>query len=170
MKLQTCLHCGVRVVPTTENICPSCRRPIPMSGNSEFVKQETAGQQTETLIRTPENHITNRYPRTMGVIICLVGLLLAKWQIFNPLHAAEQRRNSIWIHAGLIASAIIFPVYGVLLMLFGKRPNEWFVINPQNVGWKNTLILLVISGGCLVVFFSVINSLENQGFVVKFLW
>ena len=26
MKLQTCLHCGTRVIPTGDNECPSCRR------------------------------------------------------------------------------------------------------------------------------------------------
>jgi hypothetical protein len=143
MEFHTCPYCGVRVVPTADKICPSCRRSFEEPRDIVTSEQESGGQILEPLTQTPKDHITNRFPRIMGTIFLVVGLLLAKWQIYDPLHAAEQRKQLVWIHHGLIALAILLPVYGILLLLFGKKPNEWFVINPKDVRWKNAAILII---------------------------
>ena len=117
--------------------------------------------------QTPPNHVTNRRPRIMGIVYIAVGSLLAKWQIYDPLHAAAQHKQEVWILSYLVAAAIALPAYGVLLLLFGKRPNEWFKIDPQNLSWKNTVSLLAFAGVCLAVIFFVIGTLESQGYLVK---
>jgi hypothetical protein len=106
----------------------------------------------------------------MGIVFVVVGLLLAKWQIYDPLHAAEQHRQQVWILSELVGAGIFLPAYGVLLILFGRRPAEWFKINPQNLSWKNTVSLLAFAGVCLAVLFFVLGTLESQGFVVKHGW
>jgi hypothetical protein len=32
--------------------------------------------------------------------------------------------------------------HGILLLLFGRRPNQWFKFDPQNLSVKNVLSLL----------------------------
>ena len=120
--------------------------------------------------QTPPNHISNRFPRIIGIVFIVLGLLLAKWQIYDPLHAAEQHKHEVWILSELVVMAIALPAYGVLLLLFGKRPNEWFKINPENLSWKNTVCLLAFAGVCIAVFIFVLGSLESQGYVVKHGW
>ena len=82
----------------------------------------------------------------MGIICIAIGLLLAKWQIYDPLRAAAQHKQEVWILSELVAAAIAIPAYGVLLLLFGRRPNDWFKIDPQNLSWKNTVSLLIFAG------------------------
>ena len=58
----------------------------------------------DPLFRTPENHVTRRHPRIMGPVIIATGLLLAKWQIYDPLHAAQQHVREVWIFGELIGA------------------------------------------------------------------
>ena len=119
---------------------------------------------------TPPNHITNRWPRFMGIVYIAIGLALAKWQIYDPLHAAAQHKQQVWILSELVGAATAFLAYGVLLLLFGKRPNEWFRIDPENLSWKNTLSLLAFGAVGIAIYFFVIGTLESQGYVVKHGW
>jgi len=119
---------------------------------------------------TPDNHVTNSYPRIWGIVAIVLGLILAKWQIYDPLHAAEQHKQEVWILSELVALAIYGPAYGLLLLLFGSRPNRWFAIDPQNLSLKNTLSLLLFGAVGLAAIFYVIGSLEAQGFIVKRGW
>jgi len=119
---------------------------------------------------TPENHITNRRPRIMGIIVIVVGLLLAKWQIYDPLHGTEQHRQQVWLFSELIGAAVYLPAYGLLLLVFGRRPNKWFTFDPQNLSLKNVLSLLAFGAVGLAAIFFVISSLEGQGYVVKHGW
>lgn len=118
----------------------------------------------------PPNHITNRRPRIMGIVCIVLGLAFAKWQIYDPLHAAAQHKQEIWIFSYFVGLGIILPLYGVLLLLFGKRPNEWFRMDPQNLSWKSTVSLVAFAGICLAVLFFVMGTLESQGFIVKHGW
>jgi len=44
---------------------------------------------------TPPNHLANRFPRAFGMLLFIVSLGLGKWQIYNPLHAAEDQRSEV---------------------------------------------------------------------------
>ena len=126
----------------------------------------------ETAMTNPflESQMATRYPRIWGVVLIAVGLWLAKWQIYDPLHAAEQHRKEVWILSELIALAVIGPAYGVLLLLFGRWPIRWFAFNPENLNWKNTLSLVFFAASGVAAIFYVIGSLESQGYVVKHGW
>src|SRR4051812_26457520 len=90
----------------------------------------------------PPDHISNRRPRLIGIVLIGVGLLLAKWQIYDSLHATEEHKHEIWILSYLVGLAIYAPAWGLLLVLFGNRPNEWFKFDPENLSWKSTISLL----------------------------
>ncbi len=81
--------------------------------------------------RTFGDRITDRRPRLMGIVCIIVGLIVAKLQIYDALHAAEQHRQQVTIYPVLLAVAVFGPAYGVLLLLFGRRPIQWFRIDPQ---------------------------------------
>jgi hypothetical protein len=120
--------------------------------------------------QVPENHISNRRPRIMGTILIAVGLFFAKWQIYDPLHAAEEHKQEVWLLSELIAIGVYGPAYGLLLLLFGRRPNQWFAFDPQNLSLKNVLSLFFFGAFGLAAILYVIHSLEMQGYVVKHGW
>ncbi|MGA2064065.1 MAG: hypothetical protein ABSG86_03805 [Thermoguttaceae bacterium] len=109
-----------------------------------------------------------RHPRIFGIVILALGLLLAKWQIYDPLHAAEQHIQRVELYTELVFLAIFLPGFGGLMTLFGMKPMQWFKINPQNLSLKNTLILLSSAAVCLAALLFVIAQLERQGYVMKF--
>jgi hypothetical protein len=117
-----------------------------------------------------EHHISNRYPRLMGIVSILVGLIIAKWQVYDPLHAAEQHLREITIYSGLIGLGVFMPPYGLLLLLFGRKPNQWFAFDPQNLKWKNVVSLLAFGAAGMVAIFYVIGRLEAQGYHVRHFW
>ena len=59
--------------------------------------------------------------RLVGLIFLIGGLGLAKWQIYDPLHARELGRKEVWIDAKLVGLAIILPALGALFLVFGER-------------------------------------------------
>jgi hypothetical protein len=115
----------------------------------------------------PPEHISNRRPRVIGAILIAVGLFVARWQIYDPLHAAEQHKEKVWVLAYLVGFAIIGPAWGLLLLLFGKRPNEWFKFDPQNLSLKSAASLIAFAAIGVIAIFYVIHSLEIQGYRVR---
>jgi hypothetical protein len=106
----------------------------------------------------------------MGGVLIVVGSLLAKWQIYDPLHAAAQGRQNVWLLSELVAAGVFLPAAGILLLVFGRRVNQWFAFDPQHLNWKSTACLLAVGAAGLAVFFFVLAMLEKQGYVIKHGW
>ena len=100
----------------------------------------------------------------MGLIFIVISLGLAKWQIYDPLHAAAEGRKQVWIHSSLLAAAIALGPYGILLLLFGRKPNDWFKIDPENINWKNALFLGAFALFGLGVYIYIDRQLALQGY------
>ena len=113
---------------------------------------------------TPDNHFTNRFPRTTGVVLLMVGAAMVKWQIYDPLHAAEEGKQEVWVSSQLVGLAIILSAYGSALITFGKKPNEWLKIDPKNVDWRNAVFLIGMAIICLGVYIWVAKELAAQGY------
>jgi hypothetical protein len=129
------------------------------------VKHNTTEQRSamtkQVILEAP---LTNRYSRIVGVVLIVVGLFFVKLQIYDPLHAAEDQREKVWIFWPMVACGVYFPLFGALLLLFGKRVSQWFVFDPQNLSLKNVIMLLLIGAIGLAILIYVIVSLENQGY------
>jgi|KBSSwiStaDraftv2_1062776.scaffolds.fasta_scaffold279336_1 formate hydrogenlyase subunit 3/multisubunit Na+/H+ antiporter MnhD subunit len=113
---------------------------------------------------TPPNHLANRFPRAFGMLLFIVSLGLGKWQIYNPLHAAEDQRSEVWFSGKLIGLTIILGLYSILFIVFGNRPNQWFKADPGNVEWKNVVLIVIMVIIGLGVYLYVERQLAAQGY------
>ena len=116
---------------------------------------------------TPDKRkLIDRYPRAMGALIFAMSIGFAKWQIYDPLHAAEQKTEKIWIWSGFICFSIIAGFYSLGLIIFGKRLNPWIESHPQYFGWRKPymyILLVFIS----VLYLWIMRELDDQGYSIK---
>ena len=90
--------------------------------------------------------------RLVGLIFLIGGLGLAKWQIYDPLHARELGRKEVWIDAKLVGLAIILPALGALFLVFGERVegllrSGWLDIDTGALCWRNVVVILTLALG-----------------------
>ena len=117
-----------------------------------------------------KNSLSDRYPRLVGVGLLAVGVLPAKWQIYDPLNAAEPGRERVFIHAGLIGLGVMLPAAGILHLIFGGRINDFFrrfAHDPNNLRVSDVLLLLGIAAPQLALVIYIVASLERQGYRVS---
>jgi hypothetical protein len=89
--------------------------------------------------------------RLRGVIILAIGLGLAKWQIWNPLHAAELGLEEVTIYKLALFGAVILPPLGLFFILLGERAKSFFA-NMTPTDFSNlTLRDLAMAGMFLAV-------------------
>lgn len=106
-----------------------------------------------------------RWPRAYGFVLLVVSFALAKWQIYDPLHAAKSGKQEIVIISSCFIVAVVGGVAGVLYLLFGSKINQWGDrFSPDNVGWKAAVFYICLAMVCLALFIYVLVSLSNQGF------
>ena len=106
-----------------------------------------------------------RHPRIAGLIVLFVALALAKWQIYNPLHAAEYGYTELHIWPKLIAFAIMLGLYGLCLCIFGSDLNESMPVDFNNINWKVAVAASGLAFFGLAVYVYVMISLNDQGYV-----
>jgi len=113
------------------------------------------------------NSLWDRFPRLIGVYLLAVGLLLAKWQIYDPLNAANLGRERVFLHVGLIGLGVFLPAAGILHLVFGSRMNEVFrrfAIDPNNLRVSEVLVLLGMAAPLCALVIYIVASLERQGY------
>jgi hypothetical protein len=106
--------------------------------------------------------------RLRGVIILAIGLWLAKWQIWDPLHAAELGLEQVTIYKLALFGAVVLPPLGLFFILFGERAKSFFA-NMTPTDFSNlTLRDLVLAGMFLAVLVPVglwiSGELKEQGY------
>jgi hypothetical protein len=119
----------------------------------------------------PQNQPTNRYCRVWGIFCIVLGLILAKWQIYDPLHAAEQNKQRVWILLYFVGLGIILPPMGLLLLIFGRGLAKWVpAIDPQNLNLKSLVLPMLFAVAVMVVFVYVLAALDSQGYHISRGW
>jgi uncharacterized membrane protein len=106
-----------------------------------------------------ENH-----PRKYGAIPLLIGTVLAIFQIYLPLNAAKYGMQEIRVSGIMVAAAEFLLVYGIMLIILGKKANEVFSINPKKLSLKNIVIILALVGMGIATYGFIWTALENQGY------
>ena len=116
---------------------------------------------------TPDKRkLIDRHPRAMGALIFALSLGFAKLQIYDPLHAAEQNAERVWIWSSLIVFSIFGGFYSLGLMIFGKRLNPWIESHPQYFGWRRPymyILLILLS----MLYLWIMRELDKQGYSMK---
>jgi len=99
--------------------------------------------------------------------VLIIGLALAKWQIYDPLHAREQGLERVTISSLLIGLAILLSVFGAAILILGDRFEKIIgnlQIDPKRLNWKSTvfLVLIALVGGSIWVWVQL--ELSAQGY------
>jgi hypothetical protein len=118
----------------------------------------------ETSDQSGGNHFSKRHPRTTGIISLLAGACLAKWQIYDALHAAEQGKESVSFNGKLAVMSIGFIVFSVPYIIFGRKFEQWFKLDLKNVGWRNAIIYAGTAIVAVAIVEWVKKSLVAQGY------
>ncbi len=105
--------------------------------------------------------------RSRGLLVLIIGLALAKWQIYDPLHAREQGLERVTISSLLIGLAILLSVFGAAMLILGDRFEKIIgnlQIDPKRLNWKSTafLVLIALVGGSIWVWVQL--ELSAQGY------
>jgi hypothetical protein len=97
----------------------------------------------------------------------IIGLGLAKWQVYDPLHAREQGIEQVTIYSLLVGLAVLLPILGVATLVMGDRLERIFEdikIDPKRLNWKSIAILLLMAllGGSTWIW--ILLELSAQGY------
>ena len=112
-------------------------------------------------------HFSERHPRISGAAYLLVAAPLAKWQIYDPLHALEHGRPNLWVSGWLIGLAVLLGVYGAAMCVFGRTAVEWLRVDPQNMSWRFAIAASAVAFSGLAVFVLVMLRLADYGYVSR---
>ena len=107
--------------------------------------------------------LIDRFPRTMGFIIVAISAALAKWQIYDPTHAIQLKRNTIWLSTACISLSFLCFVYGICLIFFGKKVNPWINSHTEYFTLKKPYIFIAIAA-LVILHIWILYQLERQGF------
>jgi hypothetical protein len=106
--------------------------------------------------------------RLRGAIILAIGLWLAKWQIWDPLHAAELGLEEVTIYKAALAGAVALPPLGLFFIAFGEKAKEFFAamgdMDSSNLTRGNVVSLLVFLAIMLVIGSLITQQLAAQGY------
>lgn len=115
----------------------------------------------------PGGQGNTRFMRLRGLVLMIIGLGFAKWQIYDPLHARENGVTEVTISSTMMAVAIILTVLGFAIVLAGngiERFIETMRADPKRLSVKNVVFLLtmaLLGGGAMIW---VEMALEAQGY------
>lgn len=112
--------------------------------------------------------LAQRHPRIAGAILLLIALAIAKWQIYNPLHAAEYGYTELHVWPKLIGGAILLGAYGIVLCIFGDRLNASMPKDFQNISWQFAVVAAGLAFLGLAVYIFVMTRLTDQGYATSF--
>ncbi len=96
------------------------------------------------------------YLRLRGLVLLIVGLGMAKWQIYDPLHAKENGVTEVTINSTMMALGILLPVLGLAIVVAGNGIEKFFAdmrVDPKRLNWKSVVFLLtmaLVGGGAWI--------------------
>ncbi len=95
-----------------------------------------------------------------------VSLSIAKWQIYDPLHASGGEQAQVHIWPKLIIASIVLGMLGMVLCISGNR-REGKEVDFNNMDWSTTLAALGGAALGLGLYFYALTSLSAHGYAVR---
>lgn len=105
--------------------------------------------------------------RTRGLFMLIIGLGLAKWQVYDPLHAREQGAEQVTVYSLLVGLAVLLTIFGTATLLMGKRMEkivEDLRIDPKRLSWKSITVLLFMALVAGSTWIWILLELSAQGY------
>ena len=105
-------------------------------------------QQSDKYSRSGRQRAAKLGPRGRGLLMLIIGLGLAKWQVYDPLHAREQGLEQVTVYSSLVGLAVLLSVLGAASLLVGNRLDRIFEdirIDPKRLNWKSIAVLLLMT-------------------------
>jgi hypothetical protein len=129
--------------------------------DDEHARDNTGPADDDTSGKDP----ADRYPRLVGLGLVLLSGAVVKWQVYDPLLAAQRGQSHIWISGKLVTVGIGLGLLGVAFLLLGKRVTRWFkTLDPQHIGWKPALALGGLAIVSLAIYIVVELTLAAHGY------
>ena len=105
--------------------------------------------------------------RSRGLLMLIMGLGLAKWQVYDPLHAREQGLEQVTVYSLLVGLAVLLPVLGAACLVMGDRFERIFEdirIDPKRLNWKSIALLLLMTLVTGSTWIWILLELSAQGY------
>ena len=97
------------------------------------------------------------YPRIIGVILLVIGLVFGLVGFYFPIHDALQGAEKISIHSKAIFAFVIFTIMGLAFIILGPIAIRLTYKGAALKGWKKWLAV----GLLLVVFIAAAELVEH---------
>jgi len=97
----------------------------------------------------------------------IIGLGLAKWQVYDPLHAREQGLEQVTVDSLLVGLAVLLSVFGAAALVMGDRLERIFEdirIDPKRLNWKSITVLLLMTLMAGSTWIWILLELSAQGY------
>ena len=105
-------------------------------------------QQSDNHSRSGRQSAIRLGTRSRGLLMLIIGLGLAKWQVYDPLHAREQGLEQVTVDSLLVGLAVLLSVFGAACLVMGDRLERIFEdirFDPKRLNWKSITVLLLMT-------------------------
>jgi len=124
-------------------------------------------QQSDNNSRSGRHSAAKLGTRSRGLLMLIIGLGLAKWQVYDPLHAREQGIEQVTVYSLLVGLAVLLPVLGAASLVMGDRLERIFEdirIDPKRLNWKSIAVLLLMTLVAGSIWIWILLELSAQGY------
>ena len=124
-------------------------------------------QQSDNNSRSGRHFATKRSTRSRGLLMLIIGLGLAKWQVYDPLHARAQGLEQVTVDSLLVGLAVLLSFFGAASLVMGDRLERIFGdirFDPKRLNWKSITVLLLMTLVAGSIWIWILFELSAQGY------
>ncbi len=124
-------------------------------------------QQSDNQSRSGRQPAAKLGTRSRGLLMLIIGLGLAKWQVYDPLHAREQGLEQVTVYSLLVGLAVLLSVLGAASLVMGDRLErilEDIRMDPKRLNWKSITVLLLMTLMTGSTWIWILLELSAQGY------
>ena len=124
-------------------------------------------QQSDNHSRSGRQPAAKLGTRSRGLLMLIIGLGLAKWQVYDPLHAREQGLEQVTVYSLLVGLAVLLSVLGAASLVMGDRLErilEDIRMDPKRLNWKSITVLLLMTLMTGSTWIWILLELSAQGY------
>ncbi len=102
--------------------------------------------------------------RLKGLIVFILGVALAFWQIISPILAARNGVTTVTVYDLGIGAGVVLPIVGTLMLFGGRKVNELLIVKEDKLTIVQVVLFLFVGIATLVGFIAVRTYIEDLGY------